>query len=559
MTAAAIRQQALARKAAGDNAGAARLFAEGLAAFPNDAGFANSAGNFHAGAGRPAEALAMFERALALMPALHEAAVNRAVVLTRLGRAEEAAALLVADANTLAAIPRYWTTRGAAELAMGAPGKAAISYEAALRREPANLRALHGRAQAALEGGEARAVADYERALANSPGDPSLRLNHAYALWSAGRPREALEIARSLTGQTPYWTDAFELRANLRWALGDGDRFADHYAAAARGSAAPALYQSWAAMLSGLDRHLEAADVLLEARSRWPDAAGFAWAEAVAAGLAGADDRARALYAHFARPEATWQIAEARHRLQTRDPAAAERLLASALTAEPMSVQAWSLRDLAWRLTDDPRHVWLHGQPGLVRSLDLGLGTRELADLRSTLDRLHENSAMPVGQSVKNGTQTRGALFMRSEAAIVRVTEAIREALERYRAGLPPSDPTHPLLRYRERPWRITGSWSIRLDGAGHHAAHIHPAGVLSSAAYIVVPDQVDEPDGPGQLELGRPPAELKIDLPPLMTIIPREGECALFPSTLFHGTRPISSGRRMTVAFDVAEVSTSK
>jgi hypothetical protein len=34
--------------------------------------------------------------------------------------------------------------------------------------------------------------------------------------------------------------------------------------------------------------------------------------------------------------------------------------------------------------------------------------------------------------------------------------------------------------------------------------------------------------------------------------IRPHVGRLALFPSTLFHGTRPFSAGERMTVAFDV-------
>jgi hypothetical protein len=35
--------------------------------------------------------------------------------------------------------------------------------------------------------------------------------------------------------------------------------------------------------------------------------------------------------------------------------------------------------------------------------------------------------------------------------------------------------------------------------------------------------------------------------------IQPRPGLLALFPSTLFHGTRPFRAGERLTAAFDVA------
>jgi hypothetical protein len=126
--------------------------------------------------------------------------------------------------------------------------------------------------------------------------------------------------------------------------------------------------------------------------------------------------------------------------------------------------------------------------------------------------------------------------------------------MEDYRAGLPPTDPDHPLLARRDDPWKITGSWSIRLNGEGHHAAHIHPRGLLSSASYWLVPDEVDAPGQPGWLELGNPPPGLAEGLGSLHTIRPEPGTLVLFPSTLFHGTRPIRSGTRMTVAFDVTQ-----
>ena len=57
---------------------------------------------------------------------------------------------------------------------------------------------------------------------------------------------------------------------------------------------------------------------------------------------------------------------------------------------------------------------------------------------------------------------------------------------------------------------------------------------------------------GAGSLDLGRPPPDLRLDLPPMATLHPERGCCALFPSTLYHGTRPVTGGKRMTVAFDV-------
>jgi hypothetical protein len=90
----------------------------------------------------------------------------------------------------------------------------------------------------------------------------------------------------------------------------------------------------------------------------------------------------------------------------------------------------------------------------------------------------------------------------------------------------------------------------VRLTGGGFHVAHIHPHGVLSSACYFAVP----QPSAPqeGWLEIGGPPTGLDLPLDPLVRIEPRAGRVALFPSFMYHGTRPFSGGERLTVAFDV-------
>ncbi len=56
----------------------------------------------------------------------------------------------------------------------------------------------------------------------------------------------------------------------------------------------------------------------------------------------------------------------------------------------------------------------------------------------------------------------------------------------------------------------------------------------------------------PGWLSLGEC-RELVPDLSPVRLIEPRPGRLVLFPSTIWHGTRPFPSGERLTVAFDIA------
>ncbi|WP_366080167.1 putative 2OG-Fe(II) oxygenase [Sphingomonas sp.] len=91
----------------------------------------------------------------------------------------------------------------------------------------------------------------------------------------------------------------------------------------------------------------------------------------------------------------------------------------------------------------------------------------------------------------------------------------------------------------------------MRLFGGGHHSAHVHPHGWISSALYVALPDQLPGTDG--WLELGSPPSDLGLDLPPTQLVEPRPCRLVLFPSWLWHGTRPFGAGERLTIAFDVA------
>jgi hypothetical protein len=98
---------------------------------------------------------------------------------------------------------------------------------------------------------------------------------------------------------------------------------------------------------------------------------------------------------------------------------------------------------------------------------------------------------------------------------------------------------------------RFTGSWSVRLVDGGFHSNHVHPRGWISSALYLSLPETMRGDEG--WLSLGEPPAELGLELEPKHMIEPKPGQLVLFPSWMFHGTRPFPKGERLTVAFDVA------
>lgn len=547
-----MRQRALDAERAGDLTQASACFEAAAQAYPRDAALLNSVGSFHARNADSARALTYFDAALKILPDFGEAIVNRAIALTGLDRPTEALADLTACEAMLAGDARYWSTRGSLERSLGHLASAARSYDACLLRAPEHSRGARGRARLALERGEADAVVRLEGVLATNPGDAEAWLDLAQALDAAGRTGEAQAVAEALVERGPHWIDALEFLAQLRWGNGDHGAFCDHYPKALASSGnEPTVARSWVAMLASVDRHADAAELAGTLRAGKPEDASLALLEAAHAGVAGDDGRAERIYAalELATPE-RW-LTEARHRLRRRELDRAEILAENVLAVEPESIAAWALRDIAWRLGDNPRHRWLHGQPGLVAYLPFAWnGYRD--DIIDLLRRVHRTSVPPVGQSVRAGTQTRGGLFDRTEPALAQLCAALTDTLETYRAALPPHDEKHPLLRNREKRWRISGSWSVRLTGAGHHIAHIHTAGMVSSAAYLVVPPTSGEQDDQGALDLGVAPHDLRIALPPLLTVRPEPGRVALFPSTLFHGTRAFSHGERMSAAFDV-------
>jgi tetratricopeptide (TPR) repeat protein len=466
-------------------------------------------------------------------------------------------AVLAAHEQAGRSLARYGSVRALSERSLGRPALAAKWYDAALGVEPRHPRALHGRARVALERGEADALARFDAALAVNPGDAELWLGKAQALEVVGDIKGARIVAEQLCDQAPGFIAALHFLAGLKLAAGEAD-FTEPFArAAARAPQDPNIAAAHAETLAGLDYAAEAAEVAAGARRRFAHEPHFALLEAIHAGSAGQTERADAIFAQLPVRTPLRALHEARHRIRTGELALAERLLDEALADNPWDIAAWALRGIAWRLAGDARAAWLHEQAGLVQLRPLAGRTGLIEDAVAQLRDLHARLAMPLGQSLRGGTQTRGILFHRTEPLLAELHEAIRATIEEYREELAPQDASHPLLRHRARSWQLAGSWSVRLCGGGaaggdYHTAHIHPQGIVSSALYLVVPEEAHGDQQRGWLEIGRPPLDLRLDLPPLRSIEPRPGHLALFPSTQYHGTTPFGSAERMTVAFDV-------
>lgn len=429
------------------------------------------------------------------------------------------------------------------------------AFDAALLLDPSSQSCAEGRARIAIQLREEEAAKHCARALAFHDADPELQAQ-MIAVATSELGTAAIPLLETFLGRHPQNVSAQELLADLQAQAGAGDSFIDGYRTAlSKYPESKTLLMSYWNVLSRSDRHLQAIESIDANRSLFGNDRDYAMLEVAIANHSGLTERASGILETLdSRPDA--QLARGLNRLQRGQPREAATLLEAVIEAEPNNFEAWSLLEVAWRITGDPRHEWLVRQPGLYGASELALSSSQLADIASTLRSMHRSSAQPIGQSVRGGTQTSGQLFLRNEPEIVLLTDALTVAIRQFVGNLPAADPRHPLLKHRNMGMAFGPSWSVRLTEGGFHAAHFHPGGILSSACYISLPETLaNSEEKPGWLEIGRPPAELGIDLPPLTTFEPEPGRLVLFPSFLFHGTRPFIGGERLTVAFDLVPV----
>jgi tetratricopeptide (TPR) repeat protein len=419
----------------------------------------------------------------------------------------------------------------------------------ALALAPADRQAALTLAQLHLETGRPAAAA-FAQLAGPMPGPLTLPLVGALA--AEGRATEAETRLSAAVALQPDWREGLARLAALRQVAAQPDYDRGYREAIGTPADTLALRLDWFHLLAKARRWPDARAVLDGAAQDHGAAPGLTLARLFWLSESGeaADDPA--LFDQVAdHPDPGLALARIRHALRGRRPDLAARIVEPRLHA-PGAAAFWPYAALAWRLLDDGRAEWLDRPEALigVHALDLSMG--ELSDLADLLRTLHGAGAPTIGQSVRGGTQTDRPLLFRHEPVMRRARAAITAAVEAYVAALPAPEPDHPLLGTPRGPIRFAGSWSVRLTAQGFHASHTHPAGWLSSACYIALPDALG-PAPAGALMLGTPPPELNLDLAPYRIVEPVLGRLVLFPSTLWHATAPFADGERLTIAFDVA------
>jgi tetratricopeptide (TPR) repeat protein len=452
--------------------------------------------------------------------------------------------------------PLLWHGLGLACRALLESAEAIAALERAIHLAPNEPKIAHAFAHISLEAG-LPAIALFDRALALNPRDGGVVIGRAAAQFAGGEFDRAITDLEAACRASPHWLAGQQTLADLKWQYGHGADFVSGYRDALTHH--PQAKSLWMGMIDSI---LKVEDYALaqkeaQAASRALGAVDeLAPVMAICASELNDQTVADAAFAALFTKSAYLQSADllsrgARHLLRTQRIEAAATLLETGLTL-PDASKLWPYLATVWRILGDPRSEWLDDHERLVKRVQI-YEPDELPELMHCLRGLHMTACEPPGQSVRKGTQTDGPLFARIEPPIADLRRRTVRAVQDYIADLGPLDPKHPTLGHRPRNVRFSGSWSVRLTGAGFHSNHVHPQGWLSSALCVAKPAISDGGPAPaGHLQFGVPPAELAIDLAPLRTVAPEPGWLTLFPSIMWHGTVPIKGGERMTVAFDV-------
>jgi tetratricopeptide (TPR) repeat protein len=417
---------------------------------------------------------------------------------------------------------------------------------------PGSARIAHGLAQTLLESG-LPSVDAFGRALQLAPDDEEVISGLASAFVAAGEPQTALQGLEKVVRRSPRWTRGHILLSRLRWLEGEREGFTRSFDEALE--KVPEAIDLRLEQLIALI-HAEQFDEVLRAIGKGRAAIGdhviFAVNEATAHAEMGDIETAERLFEPLVvLDDPSVQLRRVRMYLRSDRPDTASRVLEPWLRT-PAAFLFWPYASLAWRQVDEPRWRWLEQDESFIGIYDIADRLPPLDQLAAKLRKLHTLGGQPLEQSLRGGTQTDGNLFTHVDPLIVQLREAVRGAVAEHVAKFPAADPNHPLLGPARVSILFSGAWSVRLLSEGFHANHAHPAGWISSALYIVLPTDTGAGEA-GILTLGeaRSP-NFPINLPPFRTIEPKPGRLALFPSYMWHGTRPFGQGERITVAFDV-------
>jgi len=448
---------------------------------------------------------------------------------------------------------RLWHLHGLVARELDRREEALPSLRRAAQMAPGSARIAHALARTLLEAG-LPSVDAFGHALKLAPADEEVIAGLASAFIADGEPQTALAGLEKIVARSPHWTRGHVLLSRLRWMEGDRESFARSFDEALK--QAPGNLELRREQLIALihaERYEDVLRAIATGRAAIGDQLLFDVNEAIAYAELGEIETAERLFEPFDQlDDATVQVRRVRMYLRSARPQLAAEI-GERWTDRPDAFLFWPYLSLAWRQIDEPRWRWLEGDESFIGVYDIADRLPPIDLIAEKLRKLHTLGGQPLEQSLRGGTQTDGNLFMHVAPVFVQLREAIRATVAEHVAKFPAVDQRHPLLGRKRDPIHFSGAWSVLLHSKGFHANHVHPAGWISSALYILLPPDSGKGEA-GVLTLGEAKApNFPVDLPAFRTVEPKPGRLVLFPSYTWHGTRPFGKGERMTVAFDVA------
>ena len=218
------RENALALKGEG-------RFAEALAIFSKiltrgDCSVLVEAGDCLAAMDKHDDALALYEKALALAPADARPHVGIGIVKLLTGKLSEASAAFTRALREEPANPKALCGLGLVRSTQERPGEAFDLFARALGTDPENITALHELVKLAYGLDRfTEAAGHLETYLMYHPGNTDMLFSHAGILYMAGEPAKARDAVERLLALSPGYEGAGELLTKLRDSkAGTGDR-----------------------------------------------------------------------------------------------------------------------------------------------------------------------------------------------------------------------------------------------------------------------------------------------------------------------------------------------
>lgn len=524
----ALHLLALVEKAAGDFDKALTLLAKAAKADPTDPEIANNQGVLHWQLGRVPAAEKAFRQALKIDPHFQQAATGLGRLLIDAKRWDDAEAVY---GPMLAAAPQSVTIRygyATTQLELGNTETAEAIFDALLSSDSDAAAIRFMRARSRLELGRIdEALADLQLSFAGEPTDLCLRV-YAGALWMT------------------------EDRAAFEQLL-------------VRASTIPALLITTADLYRQSDQPERCVQVLQDARASYAIPAD-AWTVEATAWI-DLNEPQKAEYAARqclnADPENRLVMGGLITALLMQGKAS-EALDATLTmrTAEPHDQHWIACEATALRLQNSARYASLVDLERFVRPYVLPVpeGFNDLESFNAAfldaLERWHLYKTHPLEQSLRGGSQTPRDLTSIDDPVIRAFIKALDRPIRQYMQEVG-SGKDHPLTARNTGDYKIAGSWSVKLRGNGWHVNHVHPAGWISSAYYVSVPEETSRGDSrAGWIKFGEPPFATQPESPPQKWIRPEAGLLVLFPSFLWHGTVPINDDSlRVTAPFDAVPV----